>query len=120
MRFDGSLLDGCPFCTVNSYGSGFAVYYAADRIDQNMCNRIIRFAAGKAGLKPVPYPESVLMTRRGPLVFIVNFANHQVEFPFEDKGKNIIGNALSQGKIILPKESVALIEISPFPSSDSI
>ena len=120
MRFDGSLLDGCPFCTINPYGNGFALYYAADRIDQALCNRIIRFAAGKAGLKPVPYPESVLMTRRGPLVFVINFAKHQVEFPFEDNGKNIIGNALCHGKIILPQESIALIEISQFPSSGSI
>ena len=112
MRFDGSVLDGCPFCTIKPYGNGFAVYYAADRIDQALCNRIIRFAAGKAGMKPVPYPESILMTRRGPLVFVINFSKHQVEFPFEDLGKNVIGNALTQGKITLPEESIALIEIN--------
>ena len=111
MRFDGSLLDGCPFCTINPFGKGFAVYYAADRIDQQLCNQIMRFAAGKAGMKTVPYPESVLVTHRGPLVFAVNFDSKQVEFPVGWHGKNLIGNALDNGKVTLPPESIALIEM---------
>ena len=112
MRFDGSLLDGYPFCTVNPYGKGFAVYYAADRIDQKLCDRIIRFAAEKAGLQPVPYPETVLVTRRGPLAFVVNFDTRAAEFTTGWKGKNLIGNALENGKITIPPEDIALIEIS--------
>ena len=119
MRFDGSLLDGCPFCTINPYGKGVAVYYAADRIDQKLCNKIMRFAAGKAGMKPVPYPESVLVTHRGPLTFIVNFDSRQVEFPVGWNGKNIIGNALDNGRVTLPPEGIALIEIGTASDSHS-
>ena len=111
MRFDGSLLDGCPFCTINPFGKGFAMYYAADRIDQQLCNQIMSFAAGKAGMKTVPYPESVLVIHRGPLVFAVNFDSKQVEFPVGWHGKNLIGNALDNGKVTLPPESIALIEM---------
>ena len=111
MRFDGSMLDGYPFCTINPYGKGFAIYYAADRIDQALCNHIIRFAAGKAGLKPVPYPESVLITRRGPLAFIINFGSRATEFPIDWNGKNIIGNAFANGKITIPPEDIAIIEV---------
>ena len=111
MRFDGSMLDGYPFCTINPHGKGFAIYYAADRIDQVLCNQMIHFAAGKAGLKPVPYPETVLMTRRGPLVFVINFGSLTAEFPIDWKGKNIIGNALANGKITISPEDIAIIEV---------
>ena len=111
MRFDGSLLDGWPFCTVRPYGKGFAVYYAADRVDQQLCDRIIRFAAKKAGLRPVPYPETVLVTRRGPLAFVVNFDRRKAEFSTGWKGRNVIGNALENGRITVPPEDIALIEI---------
>lgn len=111
MRFDGSMLDGYPFCTIKSFGKGFAVYYAADRIDQALCDQIIRFAAEKAGLEPVPYPESVLITRRGPLAFIHNFDRKAAEFHTGWEGKNIIGSALAHGRITIPPESIALIEV---------
>ena len=111
MRFDGSMLDGYPFCTINPYGKGFAIYYAADRIDQGLCNQLIRFAAGKAGLSPVPYPESVLMTHRGPLVFVINFGSRSAEFPIVWNGKNILGNAFANGKITIPPEDIAIIEV---------
>ena len=111
MRFDGSMLDGYPFCTVNPYGKGFAVYYAADRIDQALCDKIIRYAAGKAGLTPVPYPDSVLVTRRGPLAFVINFGSQSAEFSTGWDAKNVIGNAFAHGKITIPPEEIAVIEI---------
>ncbi|MBP5181746.1 MAG: beta-galactosidase [Lentisphaeria bacterium] len=112
MRFDGSMPDQYPFCTVHNHGKGYAVYYAADRIDQALCERIVRFAAKKAGLEPVPYPETVLVTRRGPLAFVVNFGSSPAEFSTGWEGRNLIGNALSRGKITIPPEEAAVIEIT--------
>ena len=109
MTFANSQLEGHPFCTVNRFGKGFAIYYAADRIDQHLCDEIIRFAAEKAGLTPVSYPENISVIRRGTAVFLYNFGDAETEFSIELKGRNLIGNALQNGKIVLPPFDFALI-----------
>ena len=111
LSFENSQLMGEPFCTVNRYGKGFAIYYIADRIDQGMCDKIIRFAAKKAGLKPVNYPETVSIVKRGNLAFVFNFGDEPVSFPAEFSGKNLIGDALQGETISLPPQEYALIEI---------
>ena len=62
-----------------------------------------------AGLTPVPYPESVLVAGCGPLAFAINFDRKSVEFQVERIGKNVIANALKEGKITMPPEGIAII-----------
>ena len=111
MSFENSQLCGQPFCTVNQYGKGYALYYNADRIDQNLCDKIIRFAAQKAKLSPVPYPETVSVVKRGNLAFLFNFSDETVSFTVDFCGKNLLGNALSKNKVTLPPQEYALVEI---------
>ena len=111
MKFENSQLCGQPFCTLNQYGKGYALYYNADRIDQNLCDKIIRFAAQKAKLSPVLYPETVSVVKRGNLAFLFNFSDETVSFTVDFCGKNLLGNALSKNKVTLPPQEYALVEI---------
>lgn len=111
LTFENSQLAGQPFCTMNRYGRGYAIYYGADRIDQKLSDEIIRFAAKKAGLTPVSYPENVSVVKRGNLAFLFNFSEGSVVFSTDILGKNLIGKALQNGKIILGPQDLALVEM---------
>ena len=112
LTFENTQLRGLPFCTINQYGKGYAIYYGADRIDQKLCDQLIRFAAKKAGLTPVPYSENVSMVRRGNLAFLFNFGEEQETFATAIQGKNLIGNALQNGTITLAPQDMALLDLA--------
>lgn len=111
LSFENSQLAGLPFCTINDYGKGAAIYYNANYIDQELCDQLIRFATEKAGLTPISYPEDVSIIKRGNLAFLFHFGEEQVEFSTTLRGKNRLGNALHQDKIKLSPQDIALIEL---------
>lgn len=112
LSFENSQLAGLPFGTIHKYGKGYAIYYAADRIDQQLSDEIFRFAVKKAGLEEVNYPETVSIVIRGQLAFLFNFAEESVEFPTTLRGENLLGNALHNGVIHLGPQDHALIALS--------
>ncbi|OQA84988.1 MAG: Beta-galactosidase BglY [Lentisphaerae bacterium ADurb.Bin242] len=110
LTFANSELKGRPFCTVNRYGKGYAIYFAADRIDQELCNRLVLYAAKKAGIIPVIYPAEVAVSKRDNLVFLSNFNDSAVEFKTGWKGRNLLGSSLRDGVITLPPRESAVVE----------
>lgn len=112
LSFENSQLACHPFCTINRYGKGAAIYYGADRIDQALSDKLIRFAAKQAGVTPVPYPEKISVIKRGNLAFLFNFGDETITFPAGFSGKNLIGNALQGTQITLQPQEYALAEIS--------
>ena len=110
MTFENTLLQGRPFLTCNRFGKGHAIYYAADAVNKELLGKIVRFASRLAGFDE-DIPEGCDLVRRGKLLFASNFNQHPVEFNTRHKGRNILGNALSDGRISLGDMESAVMEI---------
>lgn len=111
MTYKNSIFKGYPFLTVNKFGKGHALYYASDITDQVLLSVMVRYAESLAGLPETKIPEGVDISRRGNLLFVSNFNDFELSFEAEAEGENIVGHALSNGKITLGSHATAVIEL---------
>lgn len=111
LTFANGVLKGLPFFTCHKYGKGYALYYAADAVDAGLLGKIVRYAATRAGLKLLDLPQGVDYCSRGNFVFLSNFNGEKMEFASPWKGKNILGDALKNGRITLEGYSNAILEV---------
>lgn len=111
LSFANGALKGLPFLTARKYGKGYALYYVADEVDTALLEKIIRHTALLAGLSLPSIPGGVDCITRGEYVFISNFNSTVQEFDSPWKGKNILGNALQDGKLRIGPLENAILEI---------
>jgi len=111
LTYKNSVFKGEPFLTVNKFGKGHALYYAADITDQAFLSAMVQYAESLARLPETGIPEGVDLSRRGNLLFVSNFNDFEVSFKTEEKGKNIVGDAFADGTITMQPHGTAVIEI---------
>lgn len=112
MKFANGVLKDRPFLTCHKYGKGYALYYVADAVNQDLLQKIVAFAGSLTTMKGTPLPKGVDFCVRGDLVFLSNFNNAEVSFASPwGNGENLLNEFLKDGVITIPAYKNAVIRI---------
>lgn len=110
LTFANSSFKGEPFAAIHKWGKGYAIYFAADRVDQALYDKILVFAAEKASIPLFLLPEKILKIRRGDKIFYFNFDNDPISFTPEEEGEDLMKNPVQNGVMTLAGQELAIIK----------